>query len=386
MKHPTFTEEHDMFRESLRKFVRKEIIPHAEEWEEAEFFPNEVFQKLGELGFLGAHWPIEYGGGGGDFIFSLILAEELAKSGMAGLGMGVGVHIGMATPPILKFGSEHLKMRYIVPAAKGEKIAALGITEPGAGSDVAAIRTTAVKDGHAWVLNGTKMFITNGIRADFVLVVARSDPSSKGHRGISLFVVDTNTPGYRVGRKLKKVGMCSSDTAELIFEDVRVPLENLVGEEGNGFKQIMWELQGERITSAASNMARAERAFELALEYSKQRVQFGKPIAAFQVTQHKLADMVAMIDCCRNFVYNVAWDFSKGNYPVKEISEAKLMCSVLGFQIADMALQIHGGYGYTHEYEIQRYWRDLRLPRIGGGTDEIMKEIIAAQLGLKDVK
>jgi len=386
MKHPMFTEEHDMFRESLRKYVRKEIIPHAEEWEEAEFFPNEVFRKLGELGFLGAHWPVEYGGGGGDFIFSLILAEELAKSGMAGLGMGVGVHIGMATPPILKFGSEHLKMRYIVPAAKGEKIAALGITEPGAGSDVAAIRTTAVKDGNAWVLNGTKMFITNGIRADFVMVVARSDPSSKGHRGISLFVVDTNTPGYHVGRKLKKVGMCSSDTAELIFEDVRVPLENLVGEEGNGFKQIMWELQGERITSAASNMARAERAFELALEYSKQRVQFGKPIAAFQVTQHKLADMIAMIDCCRNFVYNVAWDFSKGNYPVKEISEAKLMCSVLGFQIADMALQIHGGYGYTHEYEIQRYWRDLRLPRIGGGTDEIMKEIIAAQLGLKDIK
>ncbi len=384
MNHPMFSAEHEMFRESLRKFVRKELVPHAGEWEEAEYFPDWVFKKLGELGYLGAHWPEEYGGGGGDFIFSLILAEELAKSGMAGLGMGVGVHIGMANPPILKFGSEELKRKYITPAARGEKIAALAITEPDAGSDVASIRTSARKEGDEWVINGSKVFITNGARADYVLVVARSDPDSKGRRGISLFVADTDSPGYRVSRKLHKVGMCCSDTAELTFESLRVPAGNLVGTEGDGFKQIMWELQGERIASAASNMARAERAFELALEYSKQRRQFGRPLSGFQVTRHKLADMASMIECCRQFTYNVAWEFSKGNYPVKEISMAKLLCSQVGFKVADMALQIHGGYGYTYEFEIQRYWRDLRLPRIGGGTDEIMKEIIAGRLGLKE--
>ena len=386
MKHPMFTEEHDMFRENVRKFVQKEIIPNAEKWEEEEFFPDEVFRKLGRLGYLGAHFPVEYGGGGCDYLYSLILGEELAKGGMAGLGMGVGVVTGMAIPPILKFGSEDQKERFVAPAARGEKIPALGITEPNAGSDVASIQTSAVRDGNQWVINGTKMFITNGVRCDFVLLVARSEKGSRGAKGISLFIVEKGTPGFNVSRKLKKVGMCSSDTAELSFEDCRIPAGNLVGEEGKGFRQIMWELQGERITSAAASVARAEKAYELALKYAQERVQFGKPIAAFQVTQHKLADMAARIEMCRQFVYNVAWDFMRGGYPVKEISMAKLMCSQLMFQVADEALQIHGGYGYMMEYEVQRYWRDLRLPRIGGGTDEIMKEIIAQELGLKTHK
>jgi len=293
---------------------------------------------------------------------------------------------GMAIPPILKFGTEDQKNRFVAPAARGEKIPALAITEPNAGSDVAAIQTTAFRDGNQWLINGSKIFITNGVRCDFVLLVARSEKGSKGGKGISLFIVEKGTPGFKVSRKLKKVGMRSSDTAELSFEDCRIPIENLVGEEGKGFKQIMWELQGERITSCAASVARAERAFELALQYSKERVQFGKPIGAFQVTQHKLAEMAAKIEMCRQFVYNVAWAFMNGGYPVKEISMAKLMTSQLMFWVGDDALQIHGGYGYMMEYEVQRYWRDLRLPRIGGGTDEIMKEIIAAELGLKSLK
>lgn len=386
MKHPMFKEEHDMFRENVRKFVQKEIIPNAEKWEEEEFFPDEIFHKLGKLGYLGAHFPEEYGGGGGDYLYSLILGEELAKGGMAGLGMGIGVVTGMAVPPILKFGNEDQRKRFVAPAARGEKIPALGITEANAGSDVASLQTTAFRDGNQWVINGSKIFITNGVRCDYVLLVARSEKGSKGAKGISLFIVEKGTPGFKVSRKLKKVGMRSSDTAELSFEDCRIPLENLVGEEGKGFKQIMWELQGERITSCAASVSRAERAFELALQYSKERVQFGRPIGAFQVTQHKLADMASKIEMCRQFIYNVAWSYMNGEYPVKEISMAKLMTSQLMFAVCDDALQIHGGYGYMMEYEVQRYWRDLRLPRIGGGTDEIMKEIIAGELGLKSLK
>lgn len=381
-----FTEEHEMFRENVRKFVQKEIVPFAEQWEEDEFFPDEVFRKLGKLGYLGAHFPVEYGGGGGDYLYSLILSEELAKGGVAGVGMGVGVVTGMAVPPILKFGTEEQKQRFVAPAARGEKIAALGITEPNAGSDVASIRTTAVRDGNYWVINGSKIFITNGVRCDYVLLVVRTEKGSKGARGISLIIVEKGTPGFKVSRKLKKVGMRCSDTAELIFEDCRVPIENLVGEEGNGFKQIMWELQGERITSCAASVARGERAYELALQYAKERVQFGKPIASFQVIKHKLADMAARIEMCRQFIYNVAWSYARGEYPVKEISMAKLLVSQLMCQVADEALQIHGGYGYMMEYEVQRYWRDLRLTRIGGGTDEIMKEIIASEIGLKEFK
>lgn len=386
MRHPMFTEEHEMFRENVRKFVQKEIAPFAEQWEEDEFFPDEVFRKLGKLGYLGAHFPVEYGGGGGDYLYSLILSEELAKGGVAGVGMGVGVVTGMAVPPILKFGTEEQKQRFVTPAARGEKIAALGITEPNAGSDVASIRTTAVRDGNYWVINGSKIFITNGVRCDYVLLVVRTEKGSKGARGISLIIVEKGTPGFKVSRKLKKVGMRCSDTAELVFEDCRVPIENLVGEEGNGFKQIMWELQGERITSCAASVARGERAYELALQYAKERVQFGKPIASFQVIKHKLADMAARIEMCRQFIYNVAWSYARGEYPVKEISMAKLLVSQLMCQVADEALQIHGGYGYMMEYEVQRYWRDLRLTRIGGGTDEIMKEIIASEIGLKEFK
>jgi len=382
VKHPMFTSEHDLFRETVKKFVEKELVPHAEEWEEKEEFPSWVFLRMGELGFLGLQYPEEYGGQACDFLFSIILAEELARCGMAGLQMGVGVHNGMATPPIYKFGTEEQKRRFLVPANRGEKVAALAISEPNAGSDVASIQTRARRDGELWVLNGSKIFITNGCRADFVLTVARTD-SGGGKPGFTLFVVEKGTPGFSVARKLKKVGMCCSDTAELLYEDCRIPDANRIGEVGKGFHHIMWELQGERIVAAAFSVGRAQVCFDLAYRYATERIQFGRPIASFQVMRHRFAEMAAEIEAMRQFTYNVAWQFQQGEYPVKEISMVKLLSAQMAFRVADQALQIHGGYGYMMEYAIQRYWRDIRLTRIGGGTDEIMKEIIADQLGLK---
>ena len=379
MKHPLFSEEHELFRDAVRKFVEKELTPHAEEWEEAEEFPNSVFTRMGELGFLGLRYPPEYGGQGCDFFFSIILAEELGRCGMGSIGSAIGVHSEMATPPIFKFGTEEQRIRYLLPANQGKKIACLGITEPNAGSDVAAIQTTGKKDGDQWVINGRKIFITNGVRADFITLIARTG-DKKGYKGFSLFLVDKGTPGFTVTRKLNKVGLRSSDTAELLFEDCRVPASALLGEEGRGFYHIMWELQGERLLAAANANARAQMALDLALRYSRERVQFGKVLAQFQVTRHRLADMAAEIEASKHLVYYCSWLFQQGNPPVKEISMAKLFSAQMANRVADAALQIHGGYGYMMEYPIQRYWRDTRLCRISGGTDEIMKEIIANEL------
>jgi acyl-CoA dehydrogenase len=379
MRHPMFTEEHELFRDSVRKYVEKELAPHAEEWEEAEEFPNTVFTRMGELGFLGLRYPEKYGGQNCDFLFSIVLAEELGRSGMGSIGMAVAVQSEMATPPIHKFGSEEQKMKYLLPANQGKKIACLGITEPNAGSDVAAIQTAARREGDQWVINGRKIFITNGVRADFITLMARTG-EKKGYKGVSLFLVDKGTPGFTVTRKLDKVGMRSSDTAELLFEDCRVPASAMLGEEGRGFYHIMWELQGERIMGAANAVSRGQMAYELALKYAQERVQFGKPLAHFQVTRHRLADMATEIEAARHLIYYCAWMFQNGEYPVKEISMAKLFAAQAAARVADAALQIHGGYGYMMEYPIQRYWRDIRLSRIGGGTDEIMKEIIANEV------
>lgn len=382
MKHPLFTDEHEMFREQVRKFVLKEIVPHVDKWEEEESFPNSLFEHMGELGFLGAHFPEEYGGSGLDYLYNLVLLEELARCGAGGIGMAVSVQIGMATPPIVKFGTHEQKEKYIRPAAAGKKIACLCITEPGAGSDVASVSTKAEKDGDEWVLNGRKTFITNGVRADFGLVIAKTS-KDKGYSGFTTFIVDKDSPGFEVARKLKKLGMHCSDTAELVFENCRVPDANVVGKVGEGFKNIMWELQGERIVAAVGCVARAEECLRLAIEYTKERVQFGQPIAKFQAVQHRLADVAADIEAARQLAYNVAADFMNGGYPVKEISMAKLIAAKVAFKAADEALQFHGGYGYMDEYLISRLWRDLRLVRIGGGSDEIMREIIAKEIGLR---
>ncbi|HBV97216.1 MAG: acyl-CoA dehydrogenase [Peptococcaceae bacterium BICA1-7] len=381
MKYSAFTEDHHAARRAIRKFVDAEIAPHVEEWERQEYFPDWVFPRMGDLGFLSLRYPEEYGGAGGDYFMGLVLGEEMARCGAGGLPMAVAVQTDMATPPIMQFGTEEQKKKYLIPALRGRKVASLGITEPNAGSDVASIETRAVRDGDHWVINGRKIFITNGLRADFITLVAKTDPGL-GYNGVSLFLVDRGTPGFTVTRKLKKLGMRSSDTAELLFEDCRVPGENLLGVENRGFHQIMWELQGERLIGAAGAVAAAQKTFEEALLYARARMQFGKPLVRFQVIAHRLAGMATELEAARALVYSTARKFAAGEYPVKEISMAKLVGGQVSHRISDAALQIYGGYGYMMEYGVQRAWRDSRLNRIGGGTDEIMKEVIAKTLGI----
>ncbi|MET0731230.1 MAG: acyl-CoA dehydrogenase family protein, partial [Solirubrobacterales bacterium] len=384
--HFIFTDEHEELRESMKSWVLKECFPHRLEWEQ-NYWPNEILKRAGELGYLGLCYPEEYGGQGGDYYYSLVRAECMSYSGCGGLNMGFAVHTDMATPPIHLLGSEELKHRYLPPSLAGEKISCLGITEPGAGSDVAGIRTTAIRDGDEYVINGAKTFITNSPRADYIVLVTKTDPD-KGHDGITLFVVDlrdeegNHVPGFSVSAELEKMGMHASDTGEIAFEDVRVPVENMLGEEGKGFYHISWELQGERLVAAAGCVAGCERMFERTLEYAMEREQFGRPIGRFQAIRHKFAEMSTQIEAAKQFVYSTAWRFANGEYPVREISQAKLFASRVICDVADECIQIHGGYGYMKEYEIERAYRDARLNRIGAGTDEIMLEVIGRSYGL----
>ena len=385
-KHLIFTDEHEQLRESMKAWVQKECFPHRNEWEES-YWPNSILKRAGDLGYLGLCYPEEYGGQGGDYFYSLVRAECMSYSGSGGLNMGFAVHTDMATPPIHLLGSDELKQKYLPPSLAGERISCLGITEPGAGSDVASIRTTAVRDGDEYVINGAKTFITNGARADYIVLVTKTDPE-KGHDGITLFVVDLRdengnlVPGFTVSAELEKMGMHASDTGELAFEDVRVPAENMLGEEGKGFYHISWELQGERLVAAAGCVAGAERMFERTLEYAMEREAFGRPIGRFQAIRHKFADMSTKIEAAKQFTYSTAWRFANGEYPVREISQCKLFTSRVICEVADECIQIHGGYGYMKEYEIERAYRDARLNRIGAGTDEIMLEVIGRSYGL----
>ena len=372
-----FTAEHDALRESIREFVAKELRPHADEWEEAEYFADWVFPRMGELGLLGLRYPEQYGGQGGDYFHALVLAEEMARCGSGGLGMAVSVQAEMATPPILQFGTEEQKQRYLVPAIQGTKVAALGISEPDAGSDVANIRTRADKVDGGWRINGSKLFITNGVRCDFIVLVARTGAQDEGSKNITLFLVDKDLPGFTVSRKLKKLGMKSSDTAELSFQDVFVPDDAVLGEVNKGFYHIMWELQGERLIGAAGSLAGAELCFNETLKWCKERRAFGRPIGGFQVTRHKLVDMYTELQLARTYVYALAERWDRGEYPVAEVSVAKLYVGQMASRIADACLQLYGGMGYMDEVLVSRHFRDSRLIRIGGGTDEIMKEIIA---------
>ena len=295
--------------------------------------------------------------------------------------MAVAVHSEMATPPILKFGTEEQKQRYLVPAIRGEKIACLGISEPNAGSDVAGIETTARRAGERWVINGQKTFITNGARADFCVLVTRSDREA-GHEGFSLFLVDADAPGFTVSRELHKLGMHSSDTAELVFDDVHVSADRLLGEEGKGFVEIMWELQGERLIGAAGTIAGAQLAFEGTLAYAKQREAFGRPIGSFQANRHRFATMATELEAARQLTYDTALAWERGEYPVRQISMAKLYAGVVANRVVNGCLQMFGGHGYATGSGIERAWRDARLIRIGGGTDEVMREIISRTMGL----
>ena len=375
-----FTDAHEELRTHIRRFLEKEVQPHLEEWEE-KTFPDSIFQRFGDLGFLGLRYPVEYGGQAGDYFSAVVLSEEMARIAAGGLGMAVAVQAEMATPPVFRFGTEEQKQRWLVPAIKGEQIAALAITEPDAGSDVAGITTVARRFGNEFIVNGRKIFITNGARCQWALVVTKAD-RERGHKGFNLLVIEKGTPGFEVSRTLQKLGMHSSDTAELVFEECRVPVGNLIGDEGEGFKNLMWELQGERMIAAAGAIAGAARVFEYTMEYARERKAFGQPIAQFQVIKHRLVDMGTKIASVQAFVYETAKKWDAGEYPVREISQAKLLATQVACEVADDAIQILGGHGYMREFPVERAWRDARLARIGAGTDEIMKEIIAKTYGL----
>jgi alkylation response protein AidB-like acyl-CoA dehydrogenase len=379
-KHFIFEEHHDRLRESIRSFVEKELTPHADEWEETTF-PDSVIARMGELGFLGLSMPEQYGGQGGDYFCNLVLAEEMGRSNSGGLSMGVAVHTDMAMPPIHLFGSEEQKQEWLVPAIKGEKILCLGITEPDAGSDVAGIKTRAVRDGDDYVINGSKTYITNGHRADVIVLVTKTG-NAGNYDDFTLFLVPMDAPGVIREKKLEKLGMHASDTALLAFQDVRVPASAMLGQEGKGFYHIMWELQGERLIGAAGCVAGAQRCFDKTLQYALEREAFGRPIGKFQAIRHKFADMATKIEAGRQMTYTTAWRFNNGEYPVREISMAKLFTAQMACEVTDECLQIHGGAGYMKEYGIERAWRDMRLNRIGAGSDEIMLDVIGRSYGL----
>ena len=375
-----FTDAHEELRLTVKRFLEKEVQPHLAEWEETTF-PDSIMKRFGEMGLLGLRYDPAYGGQGGDYFSAIVLSEEMARAGCGGLGMAVAVQAEMATPPLNKFGTDVQKRKWLAPAISGDAIAAIAMTEPDAGSDLANIQTVARKDGNQWVINGRKIFITNGARASWMLLVTKGD-RERGHKGYNLLMVERGTPGFTVTRTLEKLGMHSSDTAELLFEDCRVPLSNLIGEEGEGFKHLMWELQGERLIAACGAVAGAQKVFEYAADYAKNRVAFGKPISEHQVIKHKLVDMATDVNMIRAFVYETARRWDEGEYPVREITQAKLRATQIAVQVADEAIQILGGHGYMREFPVERAWRDARLARIGAGTDEIMKEIIAKTYGL----
>jgi alkylation response protein AidB-like acyl-CoA dehydrogenase len=380
--YPIYTQEHDELRDSVRRFVDKELRPHVDEWEAAGFFPDEVFRRCGELGYLGLHFPERWGGSGGDLTSGLVFVEELARCGCGGVPMAISVQTHMCTPALGEFGSDDLRERYLRPAIAGEKIGAIAITEPDAGSDVAGITTRAVRDGDTWVINGRKLYITNGVRADFLTLVAQTDPGS-GHRGISLFIVDTASAGVSVSRKLAKLGMLSSDTAEIALEDVVVPHANLIGTEpGQGFAQLMWQLQYERLSGAAGSIGAAQEILDQTIEYARERRAFGRPIADHQVIAHKLADAATELEAARALFCSVVWRIQQGEYPVAEISMAKKYAAQVSNRLIDACVQVHGGAGYMAEFPVSRAFRDARLWRIGAGTDEIMNEVIAKRLGI----
>ena len=373
--------EHEEFRGSVRRFVDKEVRPHVDEWEEAGQFPRQLFRRFAALDLLGLKYDEKYGGTNAGVIYEAVLFEELARCGSGGVAAGIGAHIAIATPPINDFGTDAQRQRWLAPAIKGEKIVALGITEPSGGSDIAHVETTARRDGETYVLNGSKMFITNGVHADLVVVLARTKPEG-GHHGLTLLVVERDSPGYSVGRKLDKLGWRASDTAELVFQDCRVPVQNRLGEENNGFYLAVGNFQWERLWIATMAVASAQRSLELAIDYAANRVQFGKTLVSMQVIRHQIADMALTIEKARQLTYHALWLHAQKIPCTREVSMAKIAATEADVEVADRALQIHGGYGYMMEYPIQRAWRDARLGPIGAGTNEIMREIIARELDL----
>jgi citronellyl-CoA dehydrogenase len=385
-----FREEHEQFRNTVRQFAQKELAPFVEEWERAECFPNEVFKRAGELGIFGAHYPEEVGGAGGDYWFSVAKSEELPRCLMAGVTMGLLVQSDMATPVIADLGTKEQIDEFLRPALRGEKIAALGVSEPNAGSDVAGIETWAKKDGDDYVINGAKTYITNGTRSDFVTLLVKTAPDQGAH-GCSFFLVPSNTKGFNVSKKLKKIGNHSSDTAELHFEDMRVPSRYLLGQENQGFMYLMQNFQSERIIACTSAVAGANIMMAESIEYGRQRKAFGKPIIKREYWQHKFVDLATKLEAAKALSYRGAEGYNEDKYvkkgqvdfeTVKLISMAKVFVGDVTAEVADQCLQFHGGAGYIEEYHIARAWRDGRLLRIGGGTTETMRYYLAKLMGL----
>ncbi|PWJ43932.1 acyl-CoA dehydrogenase family protein [Sediminitomix flava] len=373
-----FTEEHKLFRQGLRDFLDREVMPHIDEWEEQERVPKEIWRKFGEMGYLGLIYPEEYGGIEADFFFSVVFIEEISKCFSGGFAITPSVHQYMSNTYIYKHGSETLKQKYLPSAVNGEKIACIGITEPGAGSDVANIQTKAVKDGDYYIVNGAKTFISNAYYGDYVIAVVKTDPEA-GVGGISLLVIDLDAEGISK-RKLKKLGWHASDTAELNFDDVKVPVENLIGVEGEGFYYLMGGLQLERLVGAIGAVASAEHALSYALDYMNQREAFGRKINRFQVLRHRVAELSSELTAQKYFTYHCCRLQNDNHYAVKECSMAKLNTSELNYKVMYECLQFFGGYGYIEDFKIARLLRDSRILTIGGGSSEVMKEILAKMI------
>ncbi len=375
-----FTDDHQAFRRTVREFCEKELRPHALEWDRAGEFPTSLFRRFGEMGFFGIRHDPAWGGSGLDYWYVVAYAEELVRSRNAGVGTAMMVQGEMATPIIGEIGSDEQKREFLAPALSGEKIAALAISEPDAGSDVAAIRTTARRDGGDLVVNGSKMWITNGARADFLTLAVRT--GEEGYGGISLLTFPTDVKGFSVSRKLEKVGNLSSDTAVLYFDDCRVPRRYLLGEENQGFYHIMTGFQGERLVAAVSAVASSALLLEDAQRYGQERKAFGRPVASFQVWRHRLAELASRVEAARWLTYRAADLFDRKEVSVKEVSMAKLLACDLAQDVAYDCMQLHGGMGYVVESDVARAWLDVRLLTIGGGTSEIMKEIVSKAMGL----
>ncbi|HEV8225700.1 MAG TPA: acyl-CoA dehydrogenase family protein [Methylomirabilota bacterium] len=379
-----FTPEHEMLRKSARAFVEKEVAPRVDEWEAAGQIPKTFWRRLGELGFLGLEFPVEYGGAGGDFLASVVLGEEMARCRSGGVAFSVLVHTDMSSPWLTRFGNDAQKRKYLPGITKGEIVCALGITEPGTGSDMANLTTRAVRHGGHYLLTGSKIFITNGVYGDLYFVAARTGAGSadRRHDGISMFLVERGLPGFTVSRKLDKMGMRASDTAELAFHDCPVPAENLLGVEGRGFQQLASGLQRERIMAGVLALAGAAQALEDSVAYIRERHAFDGPLSAKQALRHRVADMATEIEAARALLYRAAQLYNDGEDCITEVSMAKLFATEVANRVAYHAVQLHGGYGYMREFPVERFFRDVRLWTIASGTSEIMKEIIAKRLAL----
>jgi citronellyl-CoA dehydrogenase len=384
-----FREEHVQFRATVRGFVEREIRPYTEQWEKDRLFPNEVFKKAGDLGILGAHFDESQGGGGGDYWFSVVKAEELPRGGSAGVSMGLLVQSDMATPVIADLGTPEQIDEFLKPALRGEKIAALGVSEPGAGSDVAGIRTVARADGDDFVIDGQKTFITNGTRADFVTLLVKTQPDAGAH-GCSFFLVPTALKGFSVSKKLEKIGNHASDTAELFFDGMRVPRRYMLGEPNQGFMYLMQNFQTERLIAAVGAAAATKLLLDDAVSYGRERTVFGKPLIKREIWQHRFVDLYTKVEMLQAFVYKCVDHYNEDRYVKKEpismetvklISMAKIAAGDLASEVADACLQFHGGWGYIEDFPIARAYRDQRLLRIGGGTSEVLRYYLAKLMG-----